>query len=174
MVDATVVEPLSETSPNSAPSAGVTNMKRVLVTGGSGFIGRRLVSRLASAGYRVTAVVRRTMKFGVELEPTVPLEFAREIDWGPLLAGTDIVVHLAEVAHRDASEEAYEQIEGRRTEALARAPIAAGVGKLIFISSIGAQTGSTSGAKPVKRFAHQGLPGVAGLGSQLPLRRKPS
>lgn len=61
---------------------------RVLVTGGTGFIGRRIVERLARRGDEVTVVTRSpertTAPPGVRLEP-----------WLPSLSGQEGVVHLA-------------------------------------------------------------------------------
>lgn len=120
-------------------------MTRVLVTGATGFCGLPLVARLAAAGYEVRAAVRRApsppLPAGVEtaLHP----DLAGPVDWAPLLAGVDAVVHLAGIAHvtRDIPEDRYDLVNHRATAALAQAAQQAGVQHIVFVSSIRAQSG---------------------------------
>jgi UDP-glucose 4-epimerase len=121
---------------------------RVLVTGASGFIGRPLVAALDSAGYAVRAAVRdrRGQSFppGVELAALPDLSAA--IDWSPLVAETDAVVHLAGIAHvgPDIPEAAYDRVNHLAAADLARASSAAGVKRFVLMSSIRAQTGAVA------------------------------
>jgi len=78
---------------------GNATRSRVLVTGGSGFIGRRLVAALLAAGAEVTVADKRPFPGGPGQEVrmvlgdlTDPLVAARAV--GP---GTDVIVHLAAV-----------------------------------------------------------------------------
>jgi nucleoside-diphosphate-sugar epimerase len=120
----------------------------VLVTGSSGFVGRRLVTALAGAGYKVLAASRNPdaggLPDGVQVVGLPNL--AERVDWGPLLAGVAYVVHLAGVAHRGAtvSEEMYDRINHLAAADLATAAAKVGLARLIFISSIGSQSGSSS------------------------------
>jgi nucleoside-diphosphate-sugar epimerase len=117
----------------------------VLVTGSSGFVGQRLVTKLAAAGYRVRAASRDGGgPDGVEVAHLPNL--AERIDWEPLLDGIAYVVHLAGVAHRGTavSEELYDRINHLATANLARAAAKAGVARLIFMSSIGSQSGPSA------------------------------
>jgi UDP-glucose 4-epimerase len=68
------------------------------------------------------------------------------VDWRELLADIDVVVHLAGIAHagRGIAEARYDQVNHVATAALARAAKTAGVQRLIFMSSIRAQTGPAS------------------------------
>jgi UDP-glucose 4-epimerase len=71
---------------------------RVLVTGGSGFIGRRMVRALLAAGAEVTVADRQQFPDGVvDGEFRMVLGDLREPDVAAraLVAGTDAVVHLA-------------------------------------------------------------------------------
>jgi UDP-glucose 4-epimerase len=65
-------------------------------------------------------------------------------DWLPLLQRCDVVVHLAGIAHRFASEDLYDRVNHRATAALAEAALSTGIKHLVFVSSIAAQSGSSS------------------------------
>ena len=68
-----------------------------------------------------------------------------EIDWAPIIAGVDIVVHLAAIAHRsDIDSEDYARANRLATASLARACQHQKIRRLIFMSSIGAQAGSAA------------------------------
>ena len=116
---------------------------RVLVTGASGTIGRPLTAALAAHGYDVRAAVRapRTQAFPVGVEVVQLPDLAGPVDWGALLAGIDAVVHLAGIAHIGLSDAAYDRINHVATEELARACSKSGTRRLVFASSIRAQSG---------------------------------
>ena len=119
-------------------------MTRVLVTGATGFCGRPLAARLAHEGYEVGAVVRQSPSPPLPDGATVTVQpdLAEPIDWPPLLAGIDAVVHLAGIAHtRGIAEDRYDRINHRATAALAIAARRAGIGHFVFVSSIRAQSG---------------------------------
>jgi len=133
--------------PTTAPSSG----PRVLVTGATGFVGRRLVSDLQTVGARVCCLVRRHEQ-ATELA-------ARGVEGllGDLtrpetlegLGGFDVVFHLAGVlAARRANEFERVNVEGCRHlyEALLAAPRAPR--RIVHVSSIAAGGPATS---PVPR-----------------------
>ena len=120
---------------------------RILVTGSSGFIGSVVISALAAAGHSVRAASRKPLTIAdadhIEWKELPDLE--QEIDWGPLLDGMDIVVHLAAIAHRGHSESVdYASANRTATANLAKACRGHGIKRLIFMSSIGAQAGSAA------------------------------
>lgn len=120
---------------------------RILVTGSSGFIGAAAIAALAEAGHRVRAASRRPTKItDPERIDWVPLpDLENEIDWAPLLEGIDVVVHLAAIAHRNnANNGNYAKANRVATANLAKACGRHGIRRLIFMSSIGAQTGSAA------------------------------
>jgi nucleoside-diphosphate-sugar epimerase len=131
-----------------AEQAVTLGKRRVLVTGASGFIGRPLVAALDGAGYGVRAAVRdrrgQSFPSGVELVPLPDLSAA--IDWSPLVAETDAVVHLAGIAHvgPEMPEAAYDRVNHLASADLARASSAAGVKRFVLMSSIRAQTGAAA------------------------------
>ena len=119
-------------------------MSRILVTGATGFVGRALVADFAAAGHEVRAAVRRTsVQFAPAVEVAVHGNLSEGIDWRPLVLGMDAVIHLAGIAHAGAGidEARYDRVNHQATAELANAARAAGVGRLVFVSSIRAQSG---------------------------------
>lgn len=119
---------------------------KVLVTGASGTIGRPLVAALNDAGYTVRAAMRdrRGAAFSAGVEMAHLGDLAQPVDWSPLLAGIEAVIHLASIAHIGTrfSEADYDRVNRQATNDLARAATAAGVRHLVFASSIRAQAGT--------------------------------
>lgn len=121
-------------------------MRRVLVTGATGFLGRALCRTLAGAGWTVRGTFHRvrpeTGSSGVsEWHGIRSLE--ENIDWEPLLADVDCVVHAAAIAHRidrsqDVSDSVYDLVNHRATALLASACKRSGIRRFVFVSSIGA------------------------------------
>lgn len=117
---------------------------RILVTGASGFIGKALVPALVARGHHVRAAARRAV-FDTGVESVELPDITRPLDWAPLVEGIDVVIHLAAIAHRPAVEAIdHDQANRGATADLAEACKKAGVARLVFISSIGAQSGSAS------------------------------
>ncbi len=112
--------------------------KTVMVTGASGFIGRRLCSRLQEKGFKVRALMRNAAS-GPWDETVVA-----DISTGPLppkaMTEVSTVYHLAGKAHAlaesPAEEESYRLINVEGTRRVYTAALAAGVGRFVFFSSI--------------------------------------
>ena len=116
-------------------------MKRVLLTGVTGFVGRNLCLLLAGAPYVVRAALRspRTEPAGVaEAAGRRGYHLADRSSWGAALEGVDTVIHAAARAHRvnDTAEEPYFEVNARGTLCLARAALRAGVTRFIYVSTI--------------------------------------
>jgi nucleoside-diphosphate-sugar epimerase len=128
----------------------------VLVTGASGFIGRRLVARLAADGYAVRASVHRTLPVlptGCEAVQCGPI--GPETDWSAALADVEAIVHLAARAHviREMAADplhAFRQVNAEGTRRLAEQGAARGVRRFVLVSSIGVLGRSTDGRPPFR------------------------
>jgi UDP-glucose 4-epimerase len=120
---------------------------RILVTGSSGFVGSAVSVALAGAGHMVRKASRQPDNAPglAAMEWVVLPDLQGEIDWVPIVAGVDVVVHLAAIAHRsDAVSEDYAKANRVATASLARACQRHNIKRLIFMSSIGAQAGSAA------------------------------
>jgi nucleoside-diphosphate-sugar epimerase len=123
---------------------------RVAVTGADGFVGRALCTRLAAAGLDVRPVVRSPTPGAVAVGDLGP-----DTDWRAAVAGVDCVVHCAARAHvlRETTTDplaAYRRVNVQATGGLARAVAAAGVRRLVYVSSIGVHGTSTEGRGPFR------------------------
>jgi uncharacterized protein YbjT (DUF2867 family) len=122
----------------------------VVVFGGTGFIGRLLISRLAQAGYTVRVPTRTLPRaeplrqLGTVGQVTPLLCDVRDAaQVANVLVGADAVVNcigiLAENRHQR-----FDVLQGEVPGIIARAAVAAGVQKFIHISAIGADANSPS------------------------------
>lgn len=112
--------------------------RRIVVTGASGFIGRVLVRRAREAGHDLVPLSRTDGLLQGSYEDADVL--AR------VFAGADAVVHLAARAHLGGTDSDFD-VNVRSTAAVARAAVAAGVGRVVLLSSIGVN-GNVSRTKP--------------------------
>lgn len=117
-------------------------MTRILLTGAGGFIAGHLAPFLAQSGFDVVAASRSTPHFQHPRISTVP--YPASAEWPRLLADIDVVLHLAAIAHRPASEEEHDRVTRGLAAEAAEAAHHAGVKQFIFVSSIAAQTGSSA------------------------------
>jgi nucleoside-diphosphate-sugar epimerase len=122
---------------------------RILITGASGFIGRVLCPVLAARGHRVIAGVWTAGAPVVGAEPRMLGEIAPGRDWSAALRDIDIVIHLAQRAHRRAGRSSFAGEPGAAA-ALARGAVTAGVHRLLYMSSIKAMGDATSPGRPFR------------------------
>lgn len=127
-------------------------MKRVLVTGATGFVGRALCELLVRQGYVVRAALRQQggAPRGVS-EQIVIGTIGPQTQWGEALKGVSLVMHLAARVHvlNDSSDHLnlYEETNVQGTRSLAEASAAAGVFRFVFLSSIKVNGESTHGVQ---------------------------
>ena len=125
---------------------------KVLVTGGSGFIGRALIPQLNMAGHDIIVSSRDEgiVLPGATIGPVG--ELGPETDWSAALEGVEAVIHLAARVHV-MNETATDPVaENRRintegTARLARQAAESGVKHFIFLSTIKVN-GEATGPNP--------------------------
>jgi dihydroflavonol-4-reductase len=123
---------------------------RVFVTGGTGFIGKRLVARLREEGDEVVAVVRSPSKatpladLGCEL---VQVSLVEHEALRSAVQGVDAVIHAAgayKVGIPASERPAMYEANVRATEAVLDAAAEAGVPRVVYVSTVNA-FGNTHG-----------------------------
>ena len=124
------------------PSAGrpSSGAPRILVTGGTGFLGREILRQMAEQGVPVRSASRR---------PPPPWDTLAAVDYRvadlaegltpELLVGIEAVIHCA--AETAGGWEAHERNSTGATDKLLRAAAKAGVSRVVYISSIAVLTG---------------------------------
>lgn len=124
-----------------------THRAAVGVTGASGFVGRRLLMRIAAEGRPAVALSRRGS--GVPGVRDVVLRDYGDAALESALRGVDAVIHLAARAHVEATgnDDAalFRAANVESTLAVARACLKAGVRRLVLVSSIGVNGNRTHG-----------------------------
>jgi nucleoside-diphosphate-sugar epimerase len=117
-------------------------LARILVTGAAGFIGRALCTGLVERGHTVLGRTRRPADPipGVELRPIG--DIGPQTDWSEHLAAIEIVIHLANRAHRPGGAVASDT-EQAAAAALASAAAKAGVRRMVHMSSVRAMGDAT-------------------------------
>ena len=121
-------------------------MKKILILGGTGFVGRHLCEKLAEGDYRTTVLTRRrTNAKHLQTLPTVDVIEGSVHDAAQLtglLAEHDAVVNLVAVLH--GSEAAFDKVHVQLLQTLVQACAAAGQRRIIHISSLGADLNAPS------------------------------
>jgi nucleoside-diphosphate-sugar epimerase len=116
---------------------------QIAVTGATGFIGKHLIRELSCRGHRVIAISRRPVRdFLPDVRQVVMGDLNGPVDWAAFLDGSDVVVHLAGIAHAvtDIPRAVYNQVNHIGTVTLAQA-VNRLRARLIFVSSVAAQVG---------------------------------
>lgn len=123
-------------------------MKKIVITGGTGFVGRNVCERLfeQDAGCRlVVPTRRRATGRDLQLLPTVDLATANVHDAQAitaLLSGADALVHLVAILHGSAED--FDRVHVQLPRTLAAACSAAGVQRVVHVSALGVSANAPS------------------------------
>ena len=121
------------------------------VFGGSGFIGRYIVKRLANAGYTVRVAVRDPEaahflqpmgNVGQIVRLPVAVQDDEAVRWA--LDGADVAVNLVGIMHETGGAQTFEQVQAQAPARIARAANDAGVKRFVQLSALGADAESPS------------------------------
>jgi len=113
--------------------------RKVLVTGGTGFVGGHLLDRLLSEGYQARALVRRTSdvtylkKLSVEL---VEGDITDSVSVDKAMADCEMVFHCAAYVADWGPREVFIRTDVEGTRNICRSGLAHGIKRLIHISSV--------------------------------------
>ncbi len=107
---------------------------KILVTGATGKVGSRFVPRLIAKGYDVTILVRAASQ-AIPGAKMVVGDLYDASTLPPAVAGMDAVVHLAALFRTFTDNEGIVKTNHTGTVALAKAAVAAGVKRFVFVST---------------------------------------
>jgi uncharacterized protein YbjT (DUF2867 family) len=124
--------------------------KLVTIFGGSGFVGRYIVRRLAQEGWRVRVAVRRPNEalflktYGV-VGQVVPIlaNIRNDASVASAVHGADAVVNCVGILARE-GKNTFDSVQAEGAARVARLAAEAGITRFVQISAIGADTGSPS------------------------------
>ena len=134
---------------------------KVLVAGGTGYVGAEVVRRLVAAGHGVRAMVHRSGGALPAVVETVTGDVAREDEYAQAAEGVDAIVHL--VAILDGRDDEFERINAQGPANAVAAARRAGIRRLLHMSALGV----TEGHAPLTRYWRskwRGRETVAGSG----------
>jgi len=119
---------------------------KILITGATGFIGKKLVERLISGDHEIVCLVRRNSDTGYLERAGVKLVLAdikdqEQVGDAFAISGPDLVVHsAARVKDRDKTDLWAVNVEG--TGNICRECVEHGVDKLVYLSSVAVVSGN--------------------------------
>lgn len=136
------VDPLGAVVVEPAPDPllpGVGEVRRVVVAGGTGFVGRHLVPRLLSRGHEVRVLAR-----------TPPASDPSELDWRRVditdraslegsLAGYETLLHLVGIPE-ERGDRTFRRVHVEGTRNLLAEAVRAGIRRVVYVSAAGARS----------------------------------
>ncbi|MEO8604514.1 MAG: NAD-dependent epimerase/dehydratase family protein [bacterium] len=136
-------------------------MTTALVTGASGFLGTRIVARLRADGVRVRALVRPGRPS--DADERIEGDLCDEAVLARAVAGCDWVIHAGARVSTTGAWEEFESTNVRATEAIIRLAVAAGVSRVVHISSLSVYAVPADGATVTEESAYDDGGGERGF-----------
>ena len=134
-------------------------MQKILVLGGTGFVGQHVCEKLVHLQWHVTLPTRRSQNAKhlqmLPLLTVLPANIHDEATLAKLVAGHDAVVNLVAILHGD--ETAFNHAHVELPQRLARACAHAGVRRLVHVSALGAALDAPSMYQRSKARGEQAL-----------------
>lgn len=110
-------------------------IRRVLVAGGSGFVGKALLPALVAAGYAVRATTRDPSKVApIEGVEWVACDVTRRTDLDSALSGSDAAFFL--VHNMGSGETDYAEAEQHTARAFREAAASSGLQRIVFLGGV--------------------------------------
>ncbi|QGM97738.1 SDR family oxidoreductase [Methylocystis parvus] len=134
-------------------------MIRILIVGGTGFIGRHIAGALRARGHSVVAASRAAVDLARDSEATLRDK----------LATFDVVINCAGLV-RDAGANSMSAVHADGACNLFRAAISAGVERLIHVSALGVSAEGETGYQRTKSVAEDDLEALDPLGEKIDWR----
>ena len=138
-------------------------MPIVTVFGGSGFIGRYAVRKLAKRGWRVRVAVRRPNEAmflrtagDVGQVETIQANIRDDASTERAIAGSDAVINLVGILFAS-GKQSFDAVQRDGAERIARYCAAHGIQKLVHVSAIGADAESDIAYQRTKAEAEQAM-----------------
>lgn len=119
---------------------------RVLVTGGTGVVGRAAIDHLLGRGHEIRLFCRNAGQSGRQWAGPVqvhPGSVTKPGDVHGAADGCDAVLHLAGIAEEDPPEITYHAVNVEGTRRLLAEAERAGARRFVYVSSLGADRGTT-------------------------------
>ena len=135
----------------------MSDSSTVLVTGATGFIGRRLVPALIEQGLTVRAMTRRPEAYDGPGEP-VGADVGDRASLDAALAGADVAIYLV----HSLDDPDFERKDADAARNFGAAAAAAGVRQIVYMGGLGADDGNLSAHLRSRREV-EGLLGEAGV-----------
>ena len=137
---------------------------KVLVTGGTGVVGQAAVNELLKHGHTIRLLSRHA-KADAQLWPdgvqSWPAAISDQAGLRGCAEGCDLVLHVAGIMEESRPALTYESVNVEGTRSIVREAERCKVGRFVYISSLGAEAG-TSPYHRSKRRAEEIVRGFAG------------